>query len=433
MNTYQAQFAERATTLPGFALPPLRASRQESMDRFMQTGFPTQKLENWKYTAGKDLSHRSYTLPNPSCLGLDPEDLNPYLVDRRGSHRLVFVNGRLSLPLSDLHDLPRGVRVESLARVANDSPSDLEPHLRQWRSGQDQGFSELNHALWSDGAFVCFAPGTILSKPLQLLFLTTASLEPMMTLPWNLLVAGEDSQALVVESYATLGHALHFTNSYTTLVLGDRAHLRHLLLLGESPSAHHVGTVHTTQKVGSHYDSHLFAIGGKITRQELHVILGGEEAACSLDGLFLAKARQHMDFHTSVQHTHAATRSQQLYKGVLDEQARGVFNGVVHVPPGVRHTQSQQTTANLLLSDQAEIDTKPQLEINTDAVQCSHGATVGSLDPDALFYLQSRGVDMAAARRLLVQGFAAELLQRIKPASLQDWIGRSLNLGETEP
>ncbi|MEO5341538.1 MAG: Fe-S cluster assembly protein SufD [Magnetococcus sp. MYC-9] len=428
MRAYQSLFAEQVKTLPGHHALPVVADRQAAMERFMRVGLPTRKLESWKYSAGEALSHRVYRLPSPRCSGLDVEDLDPYLAGKATAHRMVFMNGLFSQHLSDLQDLPTGLRVESLAKVAADAPAELEPYLGHGLAGQDQGFAELNHALWSDGAFVCVSPGSRPPKPLHLLFLTTASREPMMTVPWNLVILGRDADVLLLESHATLGEALHFSNVYTTLILGDHAQMRHVLLLETSRSAHYVGSIQATQRAGSRFDSHLLSVGGEITRQEVHVALAGEEAECALDGLFLAGGCQQMDFYTTVHHTHSSTRSRQLYKGVLDGASRGVFNGMVHVPPGVHNTQSRQLTANLLLSDTAEIDARPQLEINADAVQCSHGATVGSLDPDALFYLQSRGLDVAMARSLLVQGFADELLQRIEPFPLQEWVGLRLDL-----
>ncbi|MBF0296193.1 MAG: Fe-S cluster assembly protein SufD [Magnetococcales bacterium] len=429
MNAYQDHFVEHAMQLPGFDSVSVRVSRQEAMQRFMQSGFPTQRLENWKHTSVTALWKRAYKPSEPGCMGLDPDDITPYLADRRGVYRLVFVNGLFSRPLSDLHDLPVGVRVASMAQLVNDSPCEVEPYLGNHTPGNDQGFSDLNHALWGDGAFVHLPSGTRLEKPLHLLYLSTISREPMVAMPRNVVVAGTDAHAQIVESYASLGQARHFTNAHTTLVLGEKARVRHLLLLQESLVAHHVGTMRATQMGDSCLDSQLFSMGGELTRQELHVTLAGERAECSLDGLFIAGGGQHMDFHTSMHHTSPDTWSRQLYKGVLDGNARGVFNGVVRVPPGIHHTRSNQTSANLLLSDTAEIDTKPQLEINTDAVQCSHGATVGSLDPEALFYLQSRGLNVTSARLLLIKGFAEEVLQRVKPTLLQAWVGQSLNLG----
>ncbi|MBF0145655.1 MAG: Fe-S cluster assembly protein SufD [Magnetococcales bacterium] len=431
MNSHQAHFIAHAATLPGHDSALIHASRQAAMQRFMGMGFPTKKLERWKHTSTQVIAQTVYRHVNPGCVGLDPADLDPYLIARQGIHRLVFINGLFVNSLSDMSALPGGVQAGSLARVVNESPGVVAGCIETFPTGDDQGFSELNHALWPDGAFVHVSTGTRLTQPLHLLFITTASREPMITQPWNVLIFGSDTHALVVEHYVTLGHTTHhLTNPYTSLILDDRAHVHHLLLLGERLPANHVGTVQVTQKAGSHLGSHLFANGGERTRQEVHVTLAGAEAECALDGLFFASGRQHMDFQTSMHHACGHTRSRQLYKGILDEQSRGVFNGVIRVPPGVHHTQSRQTTANLLLSDTAEIDARPQLEIHSDAVQCSHGATVGSLDPDALFYLQSRGLDVNAARALLIHGFAEELLQRVAPAEVRGWVGRSLNPGE---
>lgn len=430
VNVYQDLFTEMEKGLPGCHYLPFRTLRQEGMQHFINNGFPSQRLENWKYTSVKAISQRTYQPHHQDCSGLDPSDLEPYLISRVGIYRLVFVNGWFSRPLSDLHDLPAGVRVESMAHIVDDSPYLVEPYLKNHKLGPDQGFTNLNEALWSDGAYVFLSPGTRLEKPLHLFFLTTTSREPMMTVPRNVVIAGADSHAYIVESFATMGPSPHFTNAHSTIFLNNNAHIHHLLCLGENHLARHVGTVETTQLAGSHLDSKVFSFGGELTRQEIHVHLAGEKAECSLDGLFVGDNYQHMDFHTSIHHTHSHTRSQQLYKGVLGGHAHGVFNGIIHVPHHVRHTQSNQLSSNLLLSDTAEIDTKPQLEITTDAVQCSHGATVGSLDPDALFYLQSRGLDTSTARSLLIQGFAEELLQKITPPLLQTWIGKRFNEGE---
>ncbi|MBF0272150.1 MAG: Fe-S cluster assembly protein SufD [Magnetococcales bacterium] len=433
LHTCQTRFNANGAQLPGWNALPIRSSRQESLQRGLESGLPTQKLETWKYTPTRTLSRDNWGFPANGCVGIDLEDLDVFLVDRREAYRLVFVNGALSRPLSCLKDLPVGIRVESMARMARESPAVLTPYLDNFLAGNDQGFAEINHALWLDGAFVQLPPGSRLPKPLQLLFLTTAFQEPIVTLPWNVVVAGNDAQATVIESYATLGQASHFTNAYTTLILNPQARLEHLLLLAESRLAHHVGTVQAIQMDRSQLDSKIFSIGGELTRQELHITLAGEESACVQEGLFLADGRQHMDFHTWVHHTRSHTLSRQQFKGVLDDQAHGVFNGVVRVPQGLHHIHAHQKTANLLLSDSTEIDAKPQLEIHSDAVQCNHGASVGTLDQEALFYLRSRGLDPDAARRVLVHGFADELLQRVKPDAVRNWVGQCLHLGETSP
>ncbi|MBF0339829.1 MAG: Fe-S cluster assembly protein SufD [Magnetococcales bacterium] len=427
LHTYQREFHDNSTHLPGWNAWQIRRSRQAAMQRVMQTDLPTQKLENWKYTSTRRLSQTPYALYTGGCVGLYLEDLDPFLVDRQASHRLVFINGLLSRRLSCLDDLPNAVQVASMARIADESPAMLSPWLEPVLTGHDQGFAELNQALWLDGAFVHIPAGVQLIKPLQLLFLTTPFQEPIVTFPWNLVIVGKSAQALVIESYLTLGQGAHFSNARTTLVLEPQARLEHLLLLGESELAWHVGSVQATQKEGSRLDSRIFAAGGELTRQELQITLAGAEAECFQEGLFLAGRRQHMDLHSWLHHTCSNTRSRQLFKSVLDGHARGVFNGVIRIPPDLQNIQAEQKTANLLLTDTAEIDAKPQLEIHSDAVQCSHGATVGGMNPEAMFYLQSRGLDVDAARLLLIQGFADELLQTIKPAPVQEWLRQRLN------
>ncbi|MBF0192024.1 MAG: Fe-S cluster assembly protein SufD [Magnetococcales bacterium] len=429
----QKQFSEQSAHLPGWNALPIRNSRQEAMQRGAQIGLPTPQLETWKYTPTRTLAQSRPRFHTEGCVGLDLEDLEPLLLDRREGHRLVFINGLLSRSLSRWQDLPAGVRVDSMANLARQAPSLLEPCLDRFLTGNDQGFAEINHALWLDGAFVQISPGVCLSKPLQLLFVTTAFQEPIVTLPWNLVLAGNDTQAMVIESYASLGRSSHFTNAYTTLMLNAGARLEHLLMLTETTAAQHVGTVQAIQQARSHLDSRIFSVGGALTRQDVQIMLAGEGSRCLQEGVFLAGGRQHMDFHTWLHHLRSDTRSEQLFKGILDGQAHGVFNGVVRVPQGVKQIRASQKTANLLLSDTAEIDAKPQLEIHSDAVQCNHGASVGTLDPDALFYLHSRGLDLETARRVLVHGFAAELLQRVQPAAVREWVAQRLNLEGSAP
>ncbi|MBF0626606.1 MAG: Fe-S cluster assembly protein SufD [Magnetococcales bacterium] len=430
LQVCQQQLLAADAQLPGHDALSIRRFRQEAMQRALQTGLPTQQMEHWKYTPTRWLTESAYAFHAGGCVGLDPEDLKALLVARGQVHHLVFVNGLLSLPLSGLDGLPAGVQVESMARLARESPEALEPWLGSDVTGADQGLAALNQALWPDGAFVRLASGVQLSQPLQLLFLTTSFREPIVTLPWSVVILGEGARAQVIESYATLGQGDHFTNARTTLVLGQGAQLDHLLLLAESDRAHHVGSVQATQLGASRLAARVFAVGGALTRHELHVALAGAEAECHPDGLFVAGGRQHLELHSWIHHLHSHTRSQQWFKGVLDGEARGVFNGVVRVPQGVREIQARQQTDNLLLSDRAEIAAKPQLEIHSDAVQCHHGATVGSLDAEAIFYLRSRGLDEECARKLLVQGFIDVLLQRVQPAVVREWIARRLNSGE---
>lgn len=429
LDHYASQFAQREHALPGRSLPWMVHARRQAMARFQRIGFPTPRMENWKYTRVDPWVERPFTLTDPACVGLDPTDLEPFLPDCPGMARLVFVNGFWSRRLSRLEALPEGVKVGSMATVLATDPAAVQSHLPPLPEGADEGFALLNQSLWRDGAYLRLAGEATLARPLQLLFIATPSAEPVFTLPCNLIEVAPGARARVVESYFTLGESGHFTDAWTTLVVGREAHLDHLLVLGESARAYHVGALQATVGAGGRLVSRTFANGGRMVRRNLHAHLAGEGAEVTLDGLFLATGKQHLDFHTWIHHDQSRTRSRQLYKGVLNGAARGVFNGAILVPSGVRETRSRQVSANLLLSATAEIDTKPQLEIHAEAVQCSHGAAVGSLDAEALFALRSRGVDEVRAKTLLIEGFADEVLQPVAPPALRAWLARSLAFG----
>ncbi|MBF0311413.1 MAG: Fe-S cluster assembly protein SufD [Magnetococcales bacterium] len=423
--SYRNLFLEGESGFPGFATPAIRSSRRASLQRFLELGFPTQFLENWKYTSVRALSRTLFKPPKSVCMGLVPEDLDAFLPESRYRPRLVFVNGFHVPSLSDLGKLPSGVRVVSMARLANESPGEITAALGR-EVVAEPGFTSWNQAFWPDGAFVRVSAGARLDAPLHLLFLTTPSREAQAIQPWNRIVVEAEARLQLVESYVTLGMPPHLSNARTDLLMGRGARVDHLLRLDESTLTHHSGRMDIRQEASSQLDSRLFCRGGALTRQEVCLNLNGQGAACRLDGLFMAEGRQHMDFQTRIHHQANATRSRQLFKGVLDGESRGVFHGVIQVPPGVRDTESRQRSANLLLSDQAEIDTLPQLEIFNDAVQCAHGASVGHVDQEAMFYLRSRGLKESEARRLLVEGFAEEVLQDLEPLSLRDWLRRQL-------
>ncbi|MBF0429211.1 MAG: Fe-S cluster assembly protein SufD [Magnetococcales bacterium] len=425
-NPYETEWIARQNSLPGEAIPWMRRLRQEAMERYRASGFPTTRLEDWKYTSLKPILQKGFHFPEPSCIGLDPSDLDALLIDRRDMPRLVFVNGTLSRPLSNWQQLPQGVEIASLATRLAEYPEQVEPCLRARPTTPDHGFAELNRALWRDGAFVCFRQETRMPIPVQLLFLSLPSSVPVITQPHTVILVEAGAEGQIIESYATLGDCDHFTNGLTTIFLQHGARLNHLLVQNESHAAYHLATMRVQQESASRFVSQAFSFGGRLTRQDIHLQLGGEEAECDLDGLFVATGRQHTDFHTWIRHDASHTTSRQHYKGILDGHGRGVFNGAVLVPQSVRETQSAQVNNNLLLTNTAEIDTKPQLEIFSNAVQCTHGATVGNLDPVALFYLRSRGVDQEEARRLLIKAFAGEILDRIQPQSVRAWLENRL-------
>ncbi|MEI8190274.1 MAG: Fe-S cluster assembly protein SufD, partial [candidate division NC10 bacterium] len=290
----------------------------------------------------------------------------------------------------------------------------LEGHLARYADIQRDIFSALNTALMEDGAFIQIPRGTVLEQPIHVLYVSAPGAEPMATHPRTLIVAGENSQATVVEDHASLGDGVVFSNGVTELVAGDGSVLEHYLIERESARAYVIRTLRSQQGRASNLTSHTLLLGGALVRRNIHPVLAGEGGECLINGLFMAKGRQHMDNYMRVEHLSPRCASRQFYKGVLDDQARGVFHGRIVVHKDAQKTDAKQTNMNLLLSEEAQVDTKPQLEIYADDVKCTHGATVGQIDDDAIFYLRARGIPEASAKALLLFAFAGEMLQRIK-------------------
>jgi Fe-S cluster assembly protein SufD len=268
--------------------------------------------------------------------------------------------------------------------------------------------------------------GVTLDVPLHLLFISTAHAEPIVSYPRNLILVGPDSQATIVESYIGFENDLYFTNAVTEVVAGEHAVVDHYRLQLESPQAFHIGTLQVQQERSSTLVSHSIAAGGALVRNETNSILDGEGSECTLNGLYMVTGRQHVDNHTRIDHVKAHCTSRELYKGVLDGNSRGVFNGKIVVHKSAQKTDATQTNKNLLLSNDAVIDSKPQLEIFNNDVQCRHGSTIGELDKDALFYLRARGVDEEEARTLLTYAFVNEVLNRFKVEALRGQVEERL-------
>ncbi|HET9492300.1 MAG TPA: Fe-S cluster assembly protein SufD [Methylomirabilota bacterium] len=392
--------------------------RRRARDRFAEAGLPTTRDEEWKYTS---LAPLLATDLDPAAEveidGVSEEAIAPFLMGDPSWRRLVFVNGRYSPKLSSVAFLPGGVRIGSLAEAVLTDAGALREHVAG--DGDGDGFTALNAALWRDGAFVLVPAGAVVPAPLHLVFVATAPAAPTVGHPKNLIVLGEGSELTVVESYVAVGDDRYLTNAVTDIVAGAGARVDHYRLQHESSRAFHVGRTRIAQQRDSAVTSCAITFGGRLARHDVHVVLGGEGAECALNGLFVIGGAQHSDIHTVVDHVVPRGTSRQLYKGVLDGRARGVFNGRIVVRPGAQKTDAHQTNKNLLLADGVEMDSKPQLEIFADDVKCSHGAADGQLAGDALFYLESRGFGEAAARALLTYGFASEVLGRIQEPTVR--------------
>lgn len=414
LEHYLESFAEFRKRAVGHSLSWLRTLRENALERFCQVGFPTTRDEDWRFTnisAIADTPFRLYSEP----ARISPSDLNPWRMGAAAC-RLVFVNGRFSAELSTLPNLPAGVHVSSLATQIAEKPAEIEHQLGAHLNTERDAFCALNTAFAEDGAYIHIARGVVLSEPIQLLFISAAIGGPLMTHPRNLIVAEEESQAAIIEDYVSLNGstAAALSNTATELVARDNAVVSHYLIEREDTRAFNVSTLRIQQGRSANVASHSLLIGGAIVRNNVHPVLAGEGGECLINGLFIGNGRQHLDNYMYVEHEKPHCGSRQFYNGILDGHAHGVFHGRIIVHKDAQKTDAKQTNRNLLLSDDAQIDTKPQLEIYADDVKCTHGATIGQIEEGALFYLRSRGIDEASARKLLLLAFASECLDRMK-------------------
>jgi Fe-S cluster assembly protein SufD len=411
---YLDQFAQVEVRAKSSGQEWLLPVRREAMDRFAALGFPTTRDEDWRFTNVGPIAQTLFRPADAPVREVDAGALEPFAFAGLTAPRVVFVNGRYAAGLSALTGLPHGVRVQSLAQAMTTDRSALEGHLARYADTQRDVFSALNTALMEDGAFIQIRRGAVLAQPIHVLYVFVPGAEPMAMHPRTLIVAGENSQAAVVEDYVSLGDGVAFSNGLTEMVAGDGSVLEHYLIERENPQAYTVCTLRSQQGRSSNLTSHTLLLGGALVRRNIHPVLAGEGGECLINGLFMGRGRQHMDNYMRVEHLSPRCDSRQFYKGILDDQAHGVFHGRIIVHKDAQKTDAKQTNMNLLLSEDAQIDTKPQLEIYADDVKCTHGATVGQIDDDAIFYMRARGIPEVSAKALLLFAFAGEMLQRIK-------------------
>ena len=380
--------------------------RQRGLARFLEVGFPTRRHEAWKYLDLRRIADTDYALPAVESVA----DVNVGSVAlNHDSHRLVFVDGQFSAAHSRIDDLPEGVQLTPLSSLLASAnvPADLFTLVDEQRTP----FTALNQAFVTDGAVLTVAAGCIVERPIELLFVSRQHDVPLAIQPRVIIRAEGQSQASVLEHYVSLGDAANFTNVVTEIHVDEGARLNHYLLQEQGNQDVRIGNVHVEQARDAHFASYSLMLGGALARNDLCSELNGENAQSDFWGLFFGQGRQILDNHTVVNHNVPRTFSNENYKGILGDRARGVFNGRVYIKRDAQQVRGYQSNANLLLSDRAEIDTKPELEIYADDVQCSHGATTGQLDQDALFALRARGIDKEMAQAMLTLAFAGEVLQ----------------------
>jgi len=411
-------------------------TRQEAIQSFARLGFPTVHHEDWRFTNLAPLAKTMFQAAPDETDSWGAEKhlaaLERALPGGAGT-RLVFVNGyyseRLSSGFSSLKGgLASGVEAGNLASLLKDKDGAVEAHLARYADYRVHPFTALNTAFWRDGAYLRFAKGTVTARPVHVVYVSTSDEVPLASFPRSLIIAERESQVTVVESYVGLGRGVSFSNAVTEIVAGENAVLDHYKLQHENAASFHIGALQVYADRAANTASCSISLGGALVRNEVIAVLDAEGAECALNGLYLARGRQHVDNHTTLDHAKPHGASRELYHGILSGSATAVFNGRIIVRPGAQKTDAIQRNRNLLLSPDAVIDTKPQLEIYNNDVRCTHGATIGQLDPEALFYLRSRGIGAAEARDMLVYAFAADILGRIKPGDVRTWLEQALHV-----
>jgi len=384
--------------------------------RFAALGFPTTRDEEWRFTNVAPIAATEF---KPVAAVAADADLSGAIYGDV-QNRIVVLNGRFSPELSRVGALPVGVRVGSLATAVTEQADIVQRYLGQLADFGARAFTALNTALAGDGAFLYIPDNAIIEEPLELLFVTTATgTVPVMSSARALVVVGERAQCRLVETYYGTTNGTYFTNAVTEIFCGEGSIVDHYKVQQESLEAYHVASMHVHASRSATFSSHSFSLGGKIVRNDAFAILDGEGAECTLNGLYLADGDRLVDNHTMIDHAKAHCPSHEIYKGILGGTAKAVFNGKIIVRQDAQKTDAKQTNRALLLSDTAQINTKPQLEIFADDVKCTHGAAIGQLDEDSIFYLRARGLTYFEARDMLIHAFAGDILDRIKIEGLK--------------
>ncbi|HEV8542340.1 MAG TPA: Fe-S cluster assembly protein SufD [Verrucomicrobiae bacterium] len=397
----------------------VQALHKGGISHFAEMGFPTVQQEEWRFTNVAPIARTAWQLPDSSC-HITQKELASLLFPVSG-RRIVFVDGTFSKELSSKELAPgAGVRVQNIHEAVRSTTPLVTQSLARYARYDESSFVALNTAFLHDGATIIAPPRAVEKEPIYIVYVSTGGKANAATHPRTLILAQRDSEVRVVEHFVTLGSAPGLTNFVTEIVLEESASVEHCKIQDENLSTYHVGTIQVHQARGSRLLSHSISLGGVLTRNNINCILDGERIESTLNGLYVGRDSQLVDHHTAIFHNKPNCNSHEYYHGILDDRSHGVFNGKIFVRPEAQKTDAKQTNRNLLLSDDASVDTKPQLEIFADDVKCTHGATIGQLDPESIFYLRARGIGLDTARKMLLHAFASEIVNRISIESLRD-------------
>jgi Fe-S cluster assembly protein SufD len=404
----------------------LQALHKGGISHFIELGFPTTRQEEWRFTNVGPIARTEWQLASPEERLNDPAILSKLLPDVPGK-KMVFVDGQFSKELSYKHSgAVQGLRVQNIHEAIRSTFPLLMHSLARYARYDENPFAALNTAFLNDGAVLLAPPRTVEAEPVYIFYVSTGTKPNAMTHPRTLIVAQRDSRLKVIEHYVTLGSATSLTNAVTEIVLEESATLEHIKIQDESLQTYHIAMIQAQQARKSQLLSHSISMGGLLTRNNINCVLDGEHLESTLNGLYIGRDNQVVDHHTAIFHNKPNCNSHEYYHGILDGRSQGVFNGKIFVRPEAQKTDARQTNRNLLLSEEATVDTKPQLEIFADDVKCTHGATIGQLDPESIFYLRARGIGLEIARRMLLHAFASEIVNRISIAPIRDRLDAQL-------
>ena len=418
---YISFFDEFERNLNGESKSPVHQLRKKAIEDFSQLSFPTNKNEEWRFTNISPLLKHKF---NPAFIApsVAKEEVDRFRFNGMKCSLMVFVNGFFSEELSEIRSIKDKITIKSISIAIKENNPQMPKHFNKYADSSTQIFTALSTAYLMDGAFIHVPEGIIIEEPIHILFLSSSKNDKILSHPRNLIITEKNSQVLIIEHYAGLDNSIYFTNAVTEISAGENAVVHHTKIQEESKSSFHIARMETVQERNSYFTSNMISLGGEITRNDFNTRFNGTGGESELNGLFLIDGSQLFDAHTLIDHASPHCNSHELYKGILDGKSRGIFNGKVIVRKDAQKTNAFQENNNIILSNEALVNTKPQLEIFADDVKCSHGATVGQLDNEALFYLKSRGIGEEKSRDILIHAFASDVVRRIKIDKIKEHI-----------
>jgi len=420
INSYLSGFEEFKKNDHFSDIGEIAELRKNAIDSFKELGFPTVMDEDWRFTNLTPISKGKFKI-NGKSNGITTDILKSYIFKDLDTYLLVFINGKFSKELSNIEDIPEGVTISSLSVAKDESRELLAENIGKFLNFENEAFNALNTSFFEDGIFIHVPDSVSVKKPVHALYITHDDDQSIVN-PRNLILIGSNSELKVIEHYVSTSDSSYLSNVVSEVYVGENSELEHYLLEFESKKAFNISTLRVQQEKYSNIKSHSILFGGAIVRNNVHPVLAGEGGNSLINGLYMSNGRQHMDNFMRVEHASPHCDSRQVYNGVLDDSSRGVFHGRIIVHEGAVKTDAKQTNRNLLLSDTAQIDTKPQLEIYNDDVKCTHGATIGQMDENAIFYLQSRGIAKKEAKTIMVKGFTGESFSNMSLQPIRDYL-----------